>query len=79
MDHLRDFAPNLEKYKAVQISPILKDKIETIAIFVGNFIPYIEIIVNLKPKVGPNTLPLSRICHNCLNLALKFEHVSWHS
>jgi hypothetical protein len=50
MDHLRDFAPNMEEYKAVQISPILKDRTETIANFFGDFIPYIEIIVNFEAK-----------------------------
>jgi hypothetical protein len=34
-DHLRDYAPTLEKYKAMQIK---------IVIFFGNFIPYIELL-----------------------------------
>ena len=34
--------------------------------FYGNYIPQIEIVVNLfmTPKVGMNMLPLSRVCHN---------------
>ena len=37
--HLRDFAPNLEKYKAVQIFLSRIIEIKKIAIFFSNFIP----------------------------------------
>ena len=35
--------------------------------------------MNFEAKVGPNTLLMSRVCHNLLTLALKNQgHVPWH-
>ena len=37
-DHLRDFAPNMEKYKMVQFFPTWEDRIHDDHNFFGNFI-----------------------------------------
>jgi hypothetical protein len=46
IDHLRDYALNLEKYRAVQFSPVEEDRNQEDCKFFGNFIPYNENIVN---------------------------------
>jgi hypothetical protein len=38
-DHLRDFAPDLEKYKAVQFFPLPEDRNQEDCTFFGNIIP----------------------------------------
>jgi hypothetical protein len=64
-DHLRDSAPNLEKYKVVQILPCRKIEIKKIV----NFLVFLFLKLNyckfLKSKVGLNILPIARVCHNC--------------
>ena len=47
----------------VQILPVEEDSNRDNYKSVGNFTP--EIIVNFfRPKVGPNMLPMSRVCRN---------------
>lgn len=45
-NHLRDSAPHLEKYKVMQIFPMLEDRNRGDCNFFGDFIPWIEINVN---------------------------------
>ena len=47
MNHLRDYALDLERYKAVQIFSVEEDSNQEDCNFFGNFIPYNKKFVNL--------------------------------
>ena len=65
-DHLRDCAPNLEKYK--EVKPMQEDKNQEDCKKNYSFIPSTNNSKFLKPKVGLNITPMSTSCHNCLLL-----------
>ena len=46
VDHLRNYAPDVKKYKVVQYFPIHKKRNQEDCKFLGKFIPYIEITMN---------------------------------
>jgi hypothetical protein len=47
IDHKRDYAPKLEKYKVVQFSYVGGSKLGGLEILFGDIIPQIENIVNI--------------------------------
>ena len=65
INHLRGYAPYLEKYKAVQFFSCRKIEIKRSGKF--SIILFLEFNYYgfFNSKVGPNILPISRVCHNC--------------
>ena len=69
IDHLREFAPYMKKYKVVWFF-LCRRKIEvgrTVNLLVI-LSPKMELLWILKPKVGLKILPMSRVCHHRLFL-----------
>ena len=63
-DHLRDSSPNLEKFKAMQLSMCRKIRIMRVAKrSVVLFLTWKSLWI-LKSKVGPITWFVSWVCHN---------------
>jgi hypothetical protein len=57
--------------------PMQEDRNQEDCKVLGNFVSYIKIIMDfLSSKVGPNTLPMSRVCHNCSNFKRIPPHFS---
>ena len=66
INHSKDSTPHLEKYKAVQFSPVYEDRNEEDCTFFSDFIPLNwNFCKFLKPKVGMNILAIFKDCHNC--------------
>ena len=55
-DHLRDFALDLDKYKAMQNYPMREDKNQEDCNFVNNSIPWMEITMNFWAKCWPQQI-----------------------
>lgn len=59
-DRLRDYAPTLERYKAVQIFMCRRDRNQEDCKVSGNFI--VSIAITVESDVDWNTLVMSRVC-----------------
>ena len=64
IDFMRDFASNMENCKVVQFFMCRKIEIIRISIFLVISFLKLKILWNFEPKVGSNTLPMFRVCHN---------------
>ena len=67
-NHQKDLVLDTEKYKTMQIFPTWEDRSHMNCNFFNNLF--------LKPKVGPNIIPMSWVCHNHSFKLLTTPHFS---
>ena len=73
-NHLRDYVPNLDKYKWCKKSPCRKIEIRRIAICFIILFFKLKLLQVCEAKSWPEHIIMSRVCHNhsfLLTLALK--------